>query len=157
MKHSINTLYNLTNYRNKLLSWRHVAKPEHHRLHSILLKFPILHMVIVMATKSLMTYGANAWALIALTQPARNISASAPERLIWNMPLLWFKFQCYRLANIKSNHITNVNIQLPLNEMYHIVLRFLMFDDVYTWTGLIPGLCPANEKRRYFVTTSLIG
>ena len=24
-------------------------------------------------------------------------------------------------------------------------------------TGLILGLCPANERRRYFVTTSLIG
>ena len=31
---------------------------------------------------------------------------------------------------------------------------------VLTWwlyTGLIPGLRPANERRRYFVTTSLIG
>ena len=26
-----------------------------------------------------------------------------------------------------------------------------------TYSGLIPGLRPANERRRYFVTTSLIG
>ena len=26
-----------------------------------------------------------------------------------------------------------------------------------TTSGLIPGLRPANERRRYFVTTSLIG
>ena len=29
--------------------------------------------------------------------------------------------------------------------------------DVSGFTGLIPGLRPANERRRYFVTTSLIG
>ena len=29
--------------------------------------------------------------------------------------------------------------------------------DLYSTSGLILGLCPANERRRYFVTTSLIG
>ena len=28
---------------------------------------------------------------------------------------------------------------------------------LYTYTGMILGLRPANERRRYFVTTSLIG
>ena len=28
---------------------------------------------------------------------------------------------------------------------------------LYLMSGLIPGLRPANERRRYFVTTSLIG
>ena len=28
---------------------------------------------------------------------------------------------------------------------------------IQTNSGLILGLCPANERRRYFVTTSLIG
>ena len=37
-------------------------------------------------------------------------------------------------------------------------LNVCHYPDVY-WPapGLILGLCPANEKRRYFVTTSLIG
>ena len=29
--------------------------------------------------------------------------------------------------------------------------------DICAWPGLIPGLRPASERRRYFVTTSLIG
>ena len=39
-----------------------------------------------------------------------------------------------------------------------ITSKFLILADVYRGiTGLIPGLRPANERQRYFVTTSLIG
>ena len=43
-----------------------------------------------------------------------------------------------------------VNMQLALGPRPH---SYLMHMD----TGLILGLCPANERRRYLVTTSLIG
>ena len=43
-----------------------------------------------------------------------------------------------------------VNMQLALGPRPH---SYLMHMDA----GLILGLCPANERRRYLVTTSLIG
>ena len=39
----------------------------------------------------------------------------------------------------------------PINCVHGFVLMW------YNITGLILGLCPANERWRYFVTTSLIG
>ena len=35
--------------------------------------------------------------------------------------------------------------------------RHFISDPMCEYTGLIPGLCPANERRRYKVTPSLIG
>ena len=32
-----------------------------------------------------------------------------------------------------------------------------IYDDIWYDTGLIRGLCPANERRRYKITPSLIG
>ena len=41
-----------------------------------------------------------------------------------------------------------------INEAWGIVIDMIIYP---TTTGMILGLCPANNRRRYFVTTSLIG
>ena len=52
--------------------------------------------------------------------------------------------------------------QAPLRDMIHVTGKQhrnwqQVTDGVRLITQLILGLCPANERRRYFVTTSLIG
>ena len=59
----------------------------------------------------------------------------------------------WRWANVEQQSslsgIFTGNIDTYLNPQAH--------DDINHYTGLILGLCPANERRCYFVTTSLIG
>ena len=44
-----------------------------------------------------------------------------------------------------------------IKRAYMSMYKIKMYSSVVHFTGLILGLRPANESRRYFVTTSLIG
>ena len=48
--------------------------------------------------------------------------------------------------------ISYINIYPHLSSTSEIAILIYIH-----YAGLILGLCPANERRRYFVTTSLIG
>ena len=49
-------------------------------------------------------------------------------------------------------HPVGLNTVHPIN-----IYRVIMYYFVVPIQGLILGLCPANERRRYFATISLIG
>ena len=59
--------------------------------------------------------------------------------------------------------VTEIYYVVPVAELFHIVPILVLSSQVpiaqifNILTGLILGLHPANERRRYFVTTSLIG
>ena len=44
-----------------------------------------------------------------------------------------------------------------LKMLSEVQIVFYLYFHYISYTGLILGLRPANERRRYFVTTSLIG
>ena len=61
-----------------------------------------------------------------------------------------------------QNHVSgnHVHYQHPGNQRYStgaVDAHLTNSQSLYLQPGLILGLCPANERRRYFVTTSLIG
>ena len=57
------------------------------------------------------------------------------------------------------NHVNFVNITTKyqnLRKSLHIYINFSISKLTHQIAGLILGLCPANERRRYKVTPSLI-
>ena len=81
---------------------------------------------------------------------------------------LWFEL-CHDLIGVSVLPGPNISFSWLISEV-GLLTEFLclqsnvhtcsvlMQSALATWvTGLIPGLCPANERRRYFVTMSFIG
>ena len=64
------------------------------------------------------------------------------------------------LAKLVQNILLLAHTGLPFSSRFRIVTGKIGQYHHYWWlgpSGLIQGLCPANERQRYFVTMSLIG
>ena len=76
--------------------------------------------------------------------------------------LLWGEYTSQWLvdsAHKEANNVEKVSDAAMFHKMSDAALFNKMYYHIRTWynIGLILGLRPANERRRYFVTTSLIG
>ena len=98
-------------------------------------------------------------------QPAELVSkvylAHLPLHTNWMLLIIWWPnfFICVLLTVWTVSYYFEV---VPINEVVSSYCGYIFFTyyfsmDEHVFPGQIPGLHPANERRRYFVTTSLIG